>query len=153
MICQFCGVEAPTKKVSFYQNIGMLVMRTFKSASGNMCKSCIHKTFWSMEMTNLLLGWWGMISLIVNICIIPWNMIQYLMSLSLEAVPPGAQAPQLTDDVVERLGPHTDNLIQQLDSGEAFDRVADTIAMQAGVTKGQVALYAQALLSASENQQ
>lgn len=153
MICQSCGVEAPTRKVSFYQNIGMLVMRTFKSASGNMCKSCIHKTFWSMEMTNLFLGWWGMISCVVNICIIPWNLIQYLMSLTLEAVPSGAQAPQLTDDVVDRLGPHTDNLIQQLNSGETFERVAENIAMLAGVTKGQVALYTQALMHASQNQQ
>ena len=30
MICQSCGVEAPTKYVAFYQNIGMLVMRTHR---------------------------------------------------------------------------------------------------------------------------
>ncbi len=92
-----------------------------------------------------------MISLIVNVFIIPWNLIQYLLCLPMEAVPPGAQIPQLTDDVVDRLSPHTDSLVAQLNSGETFDRVADNIAMQAGVTKGQVALYVQALMAASEN--
>ena len=152
MICQYCGVEAPTKKVSFHQNIGMLVMRMSKSASGNMCKSCVHKTFWTFELTNLLLGWWGVISFVMNVCIIPWNLIQYLMCLPMEAVPPGAQVPQLNEDVVDRLKPHTDNLFEQLNSGETFERVAENIAMQAGVTKGQVALYTQAIIAASQNE-
>lgn len=39
MICQSCGVEAPTKYVAFYQNIGALVMRFTRSAEGRMCKS------------------------------------------------------------------------------------------------------------------
>jgi len=151
MICQFCGIEAPTKKVSFHQNIGMLVMRMSKSASGNMCKSCVHKTFWTFEPINLFLGWWGVISVLINVVIIPWNLIQYLLCLPMEAVPPDAQIPQLTDDVVDRLSPHTENLVAQLNSGETFDRVADNIAMQAGVTRGQVALYVQALIAASEN--
>jgi hypothetical protein len=153
MICQFCGVEAPTKKVSFHQNIGMLVMRMSKSASGNMCKSCVHRTFWSFETINLFLGWWGVISLIMNVFIIPWNLIQYLLCLSMEPVPPGAQVPQLTEDVVDRLRPHTESLVDQLNSGETFDRVAENIAMQAGVTKGQIALYVQAMIAASQNKQ
>jgi len=40
-----------------------------------------------------------------------------------------------------------------LNSGESFDRIADNIAMVAGVTKGQVTLFTQALLAASQNQQ
>ena len=35
MICQACGVEAPTKYVEFYQNIGAIFMRFHKSIQGN----------------------------------------------------------------------------------------------------------------------
>ena len=58
MICQCCGVEAPTKYVAFYQNIGALVMRFTNSMEGNLCKSCIHSTFWKFTLTNTTLGWW-----------------------------------------------------------------------------------------------
>lgn len=150
MICQFCGVEAPTKKVSFHQNIGMLVMRTFKSASGRMCKNCIHKNFWTMELTNLTLGWWGVISFITNVFIIPWNLIQYLICLPLESVPVGAQVPQLTDSAVQQLEPYTQDLIDQLNSGEQFERVSENIGMKAGVSPGTVAIYVQALAAASQ---
>ncbi len=126
-------------------------MHMSKSASGHMCKSCVHRTFWSFEMTNVFLGWWGVISAFINVVIIPWNLIQYLLCLSMEAVPPGAEPPRLTDEVVERLRPQTDNLIAQINSGEAFERVAETVALQAGVTKGQVALYLQALLAAPQD--
>jgi hypothetical protein len=38
-----------------------------------------------------------------------------------------------------------------LNRGDDFERVAENIAMEAGVTKGQVALYIHALIAASQN--
>jgi hypothetical protein len=43
--CQSCGVEAPTKYVEFYQNIGALFMRFSKSIKGILCKNCINHCF------------------------------------------------------------------------------------------------------------
>jgi hypothetical protein len=69
----------------------------------------------------------------------------------MEPVPPGAVQPELTEEVVQRLQSRTDKLIDQLNRGDDFERVAENIAMEAGVTKGQVALYIHALIAASQN--
>lgn len=151
MFCQVCGVEAPTKYVAFYQNIGALVMRFSKTAQGNMCKSCISSTFWQYTLTSLVLGWWGLISLIVNPYFIVNNVFRYLFSLGLEPVPPNAVQPELTEEVLERLSPLTDELIEQLNSGDDFERVVESISMKARASKGQVALYIQALIAASQD--
>lgn len=150
MICRACGVEAPTKYVAFYQNIGALVMRFSRSVEGSMCKSCIHSTFWQFTLTTLLLGWWGVISFIVTPFFILNNVFRCVFCLGLEPVPPDAVRPQLTDEVVQRLQPLTDELIDQLNRGDDFERVADNIAMKARATKGEVALYVHALVAASQ---
>ncbi len=59
MFCQCCGIEAPTKKVAFYQNVGALVMRFSKSIEGELCKSCIHQNFWAMTTKTFFLGMVG----------------------------------------------------------------------------------------------
>ena len=151
MICQACGVEAPTKYVAFYQNIGALVMRFSRSAEGNMCKSCIHSTFWQYTLTTLVLGWWGVISFIVTPFFILNNLCRYVFCLGLESVPPGAVQPELTEEVFERLQPLTDELIDRLNHGDDFERVVENIAMKARATKGQVALYIHALVAASRD--
>jgi len=152
MICQACGVEAPTRYVAFYQNIGLLVMRLSRSVEGNLCKSCIHGAFWRMTAITLLFGPWGMISLIVSPCFILNNVIRYLLCLGMEPVPFGAAPPSLSEDVVHRIEPYTEDLIAQLNSGEEFQRVTENIAMKAGVSKGQVALYLHALAAAADRQ-
>src|SRR4029077_21272196 len=73
MTCQSCGVEAPTRYVEFHQNIGALVMRFSKSIKGNLCKRCIHRYFWQFTGINLVLGWWGLISFVMNIVFIGNN--------------------------------------------------------------------------------
>jgi hypothetical protein len=151
MICQRCGIEAPTKYVAFYQNIGALVMRFTKSLEGNLCKSCIHSTFWHFTLTNFVLGWWGVISLFLTPCFILNNVIRYVLCLGMDPVPPGAMPPELTDAVLQRLQPLTDELIGQLNRGDDFERIAENIAMKASVTKGQVALYVRALIAASQS--
>jgi len=153
VICQACGLEAPTKNVSFYQNIGLLVMRFHKSISGNLCKSCVHKYFWQFTLTNLVLGWWGIISFIVTPFFILNNVIRYILCLGMEPVPPGAQQARLTEEAVRKLEPHADSIIERLNQGEDFRRVAENTAMNAGVTPAQVLLYINALVQASRQQQ
>ncbi len=152
MICQVCGVEAPTKYMSLHQNIGALVVRFSKSLEGEMCKTCIHKHFWKFTLTNLLLGWWGVISFIITPFLILNNVIRYVLCLGLEPVPPGAQPPHLTEDAVKRLNPHVQSLFDKLNAGEKLPDVAREIADRALVTPGQVVLYARAVAQAQAAQ-
>src|SRR5215208_378525 len=100
MVCQLCGVEAATKYVAFYQNIGALIMRFHKSLKGELCKRCIHQQFWGFALVNVTLGWWGVISLIVTPFFIINNVVRYLMCLSMPPASASASAPQLTDEAI-----------------------------------------------------
>lgn len=153
MICQNCGIEAPTKYVEFYQNIGALFVRFSKSIQGELCKSCIHRHFWSFTGTNLVLGWWGTISFLVTPFFILNNVFRYMTCLGMPGVPLHATKPELTEEAIEKLRPYTDELVSQLHEGGKFKEVAEDIAMKAGVTPGQVACYVQALIAAHEQRQ
>ena len=148
MICQCCGVEAESKHVAFYQNIGALVVRFPKSIEGRLCKSCVHKHFWSMTGTTFFLGWWGAISFLVTPFYLLNNIGRYILCLGMSPVAPGATQPQLSDAVVEKLTPHVGELCDRLNAGEDFAIVATRVAERAGVTPGQVALFTQALVEA-----
>lgn len=152
MICQKCGVEAPTRYVSFHQNIGLLVMRLSNSTEGNLCKSCIHGTFWTYTAINCTLGWWGMISLILTPIFIINNTVRFLGCLGMEPVPPGAVPPVLTEQVIERLNPHVDYIIQSMQSDQDFNQLLANVSARSGASPAQVALYVQALIQASQRQ-
>jgi hypothetical protein len=151
-ICQGCGLEAPTRYVEFYQNIGALVMRFHKSVRGNLCKSCINKYFWSYTLTNLTLGWWGMISLVVTPIFILNNVGRYLLCLRMPPVPPNAPSTVLTSDTVARMKPLSQTLIARLQAGETVDTVVHDLSAQSGASPGQVFLYLQALIAQSKKQ-
>jgi hypothetical protein len=153
MMCQACGVEAPTKYVAFHQNIGLLVMRFSKSVEGDLCKSCVHKYFWQLTGTNLVLGWWGIISFVLNTFFILNNVGRYIFCLGMEPVPPGATQPVLTEEAFQNLKPHTEHLIERMNRGDDFDQIVEDTAMRAAVSPGQVVLYVQAMAAVSENAQ
>ena len=89
MVCQDCGVEAATKHVAFYQNIGALFIRFPKSVEGDLCKTCIHKHFWSTTTITFFLGWWGTISLLVTPFFLLNNLFRYLFCLGMPLCPTG----------------------------------------------------------------
>ena len=152
MICQVCGVEAPTRRVEFYQNIGALVMRFRRSIKGNLCKSCIHKSFWKFTLVNLTLGWWGVISLICTPFFIVNNLVRYIGCLGMPPVPVGAVPPRLTPESITAIQPKQDLLIIRISAGEPLETVAADVAAISGVTPGQVCLYVRALADASRKQ-
>jgi|SRR5262245_20011949 len=141
MICQACGVEAPTKYVVFGRLIGAVVVHFEKTAKGKLCKRCIHKYFWGYTPVSFLLGWWGHFAFILNFVIILNNVIRYLGCLMMRGVPPGAEAPRLDADVMLHLQRHTDEIINRLNEGEKLEDIAEDIGPRAGVTPGQVVLY------------
>jgi hypothetical protein len=141
ILCQSCGIEAPTRQVDFHQNIGMLVMRTCRQIKGMLCKRCVHKHFWKMTGTTLVLGPWGTISVIIAPCFIINNIVRYLTVLGMPAVPPDAKIPTLDAKAIAQLQPLTAVLIQRLNNKEPLADVATDIAKQARVTPGQVVKY------------
>ena len=149
MFCQSCGVEAPTKYVAFYQNIGALVMRFTRTIEGNLCKSCIHRHFWKFTLVNVTLGWWGIHSLIVTPFFLLNNLFRYLFCLGMPSAA-GARRPELTAEAVQRIGPHTEEILARLNRSEPVQALLGDIAARAGVTPGQVALYIHELAAASQ---
>ena len=85
MYCQSCGVDAETRHVAFYQNVGVLIVRFTNKAEGQFCKSCIHRFFWSMTTITLFFGWWGVISFFLTPFFILNNLIRYLGCLGMKS--------------------------------------------------------------------
>jgi hypothetical protein len=142
VICQCCGIEAPSRHVQFHQNIGALVIRFNKSIKGNLCKRCIHRTFWSFNAVNITVGWLGYISLIVAPCFIINNLVYYLGSLGMPATPRDAKRPQLDPRAIERLRPYTEELFRRAGQKEPLADIAASVARQlTDVSPGQVVLY------------
>lgn len=75
--CQLCGSVRQTALVQFRRNVGMLVLRQTRTIHGYMCKTCIGKTFWKFEGLNLLLGPWGIISLIMTPIYLITNIVAF----------------------------------------------------------------------------
>jgi len=177
MNCQLCGCQAPTKHVTFRQNIGALVMRFHKKLEGDFCKSCINQNFWKMTLTTLAVGWLGMISLVVAPIFIIANIVQYLGCLGLPSasatpalvpaapaapraatnLPPAAPqasavAEELTNESIEALNPSVEQIASRLNAGEDMNKVAADIARITGVAPAQVTLYIHALIQSSSQQ-
>ncbi len=142
ILCQSCGIEAPTKYVEFRQNIGMLVMRRHRTIKANLCKPCMSKYFRNMTLTTFFLGPWGTISLILAPTFIIMNLVQYFGAIGMEAVPVSAMVPVLTPEAIAKLKPYTVELGRRLSAGEPLVDIARAIGPQARVTPGTVVKYA-----------
>ena len=152
MICQSCGVEAPTRYVAFYQNIGALLMSFTRSIEGNLCKRCIHRYFWKFTLTNCTLGWWSVHALFFTPFLILNNIGRYAFCLTMDPVPPGATQPELTEAEIERITSHASDLFERLNAGDKLEDVAQVIAERARVTPGQIALYMHLVAEAAEQE-
>lgn len=139
--CQMCGIEAPTRKIEFRQNIGMLFTRKYRTVKGSLCKQCIHRSFWKMTGTTLFLGPWGTISLLVSPVFIVNNIVWYVGSLGMPSVPPDARVPVLDQQAITRLGAHSASIFTRLARGEDLADVARDIARKTGATPGQVVKF------------
>jgi hypothetical protein len=151
ILCQSCGIEAPTKHVEFQQNIGALVMRFSKKYRGHMCKRCVHKYFWQASTTTLFLGPWGTISLIMSPIFLIGNIVTYVGALGMPAVPDGAGVPTLDGGTFDRLMAYRDAIINRLNANEPLASVAASVAAAAGTTPGQVVIFVSHLVQASQS--
>jgi len=76
--CQICGNMRQLALVKFHHNIGMIVLRQTRSIQGNMCKTCMRSKYWEFMGKNLLLGPWGIISVIVTPIYMVTNTVAYV---------------------------------------------------------------------------
>ena len=151
MICQTCGIEAPTRSVQFHAHTGMLIMMRHSQIGGKQCKNCINKHFTQYTGWTALAGWWGMVSFFITPCVLVWNTGLWLSTLGLQAPPPGARPPELTDEAVEKLGPYTERIFDALNGGKKVPEMAEEIGKLAGVSPMQVILYTQAVIQAAKD--
>jgi hypothetical protein len=153
MICQTCGIEAPTQKVLFVQHIGAIVMFFHKRIGGLLCRNCVRKYFGQYTLTTLLLGWWGFISVFATPVVLVINVFNYFRAWRLAPVPADATQPLLTDDAIHRINPLAQSLIDRINNGEKVDTIAVDISRMAAVTPGQVVRYVQALVAQQRQSQ
>lgn len=78
MVCAKCKQDAPLYGVTFRQNIGLIVMHTYKTYSGAYCMKCARSIFWSTFFTNLFLGWWGIKSFFYTFYYMATNINQFI---------------------------------------------------------------------------
>ena len=90
--CQACGACRETRYVTFYQNIGLLVLRLHSTADGNMCWDCINQRFWTMTGLTLAFGWWGVISFFITPFVLINNVARYLGCLRMGSPTPDTRA-------------------------------------------------------------
>lgn len=81
--CKTCGIQAPTKQIEFYQNIGFVVTRQWAKVEGNLCRRCIGAYFRSYTLTTFFLGWWGFVSFFLTPLILLNNVVRYFLSLGM----------------------------------------------------------------------
>jgi hypothetical protein len=81
--CQSCGLPAEIKYIEIYENIGLLIFRVHKSIKGELCKSCINKYFWEYTGKTMLLGWWGVISIMITPFIILNNTFRFITTFGM----------------------------------------------------------------------
>ena len=81
--CDTCRRHAPTKQVTFMQNIGCIVIRFPKTIRGNLCRLCISRFFWRYTLITFFFGWWGVISFFYSLVSIPTNIVGFIGARSL----------------------------------------------------------------------
>jgi len=59
----------------------MLVTRREYSATGELCRSCIHRMYWEFQGKNILLGPWQLKSLLLTPILLVMNTGTYLTAL------------------------------------------------------------------------
>jgi hypothetical protein len=151
-ICQLCGVEAPTRYVAFYQNIGALVMHFHRNIKGYLCKRCINANFWKMTGTTIGIGWLGPHSIIIAPFLVINNIVRYVGTIGMPAVPPGAQRPVVDEAVANKINPILPQVFDLLNQKTELNDIATELAPAVGVSPAQLVSYVIAVIQAQARQ-
>src|ERR1700721_2504412 len=151
ILCQSCGLEAATRYVEYYENIGAIHVRYTQAYKGCFCRTCNHKFFWKSTTTTLFLGWWGIISFFMTISFLIGNIVTFIGSRSLPRVPEDAEQPQLDVGALAMLVAHAQTVVDRLEQGDDISDIARQVAPLADVTPGQAWLYIRELVAHRAN--
>ncbi len=151
-VCQVCGLEAPTRQVVFYQNIGALVMRFHRKIDGHLCKRCINDHFWKMTGITTGIGWLGLHSLIIAPIFIINNLVRYVGALGMPAVPDNAQRPVIDESVATKINPILPQVFDLIKQKTDLNDIATELAPVVGVTPGQFVTYVVGVIRSASRQ-
>jgi hypothetical protein len=145
--CQQCGFEVPTRFVTYFEEVGCIIVRFSKRHAGYFCKTCNRRAFWRSTLITLFFGWWGVVSFFASIFAMIWNTITFLRTISLPRVPANAGPPTMNREIGDKLEPYTPLINDSLTAAVNHSEIAREIAPLAGVTPGQALCYVQAIVT------
>jgi hypothetical protein len=84
-LCEGCGRDVPIRRVALNRHIGAFVVMFHVTYDAFLCKRCISTIFWRYTPVTLLLGWWGILSVIITPLVVLNNLFTYIRSLFMPA--------------------------------------------------------------------
>src|SRR5258708_3075960 len=139
-MCSRCGIEAPTRHVTFRYVVAGVFYYQWQMEESNLCKRCVNRLHWRYTGVTLLGGWLG-ISIVAVPFFVLANLFNYARGLALPRVPKDASAPSLTQEEIERLNQFSVELVSRIDAGEPPDSIAFDLAPKVNATPGQIIFY------------
>jgi hypothetical protein len=137
--CELCGARGPVLHVHYHQNTGMLMMRRYHGVNALCCRSCSAHLFAKMTLHNLVLGWWGMISMVLTPLFIVNNIAYVLASFTL---PDGAS---LSEEALAGQREYALNLLATKDD----ETVIDVLRRATGASESEVRAFIKRLRTAA----
>ncbi|QRN97256.1 hypothetical protein JRI60_51365 [Archangium violaceum] len=140
MRCDLCYQSEPSTYVELHHNVGMIILRRVYTTEGELCRSCLDRSFWHHTLRNLTLGWWGTISFIMTWYYLLSNVVTYVQARSeLRKARPRREAPREAVSGAEArriLEPFEHNVRMRLRDGETPEAIAQDLARFHGVELG-----------------
>jgi hypothetical protein len=138
MRCDLCNESEPTVYVELHHNVGMFFLRREYTTAGELCRSCLHRSFIQHTLYNVTLGWWGTISFFMTWYFLASNLMTYVQGLFElgKARPrrserqPGNASGEEAHRILE---PFEHNVRLRLRTGETREEVARDLARFHGV--------------------
>jgi len=78
--CSRCGRTRCTQHAVFKQNVSYFFGRKERQFSGDLCFSCVSRTFARVELTTLFGTWWGIIGFWLGPLYIVHNLVEYIIA-------------------------------------------------------------------------
>jgi hypothetical protein len=135
--------------VRLRHNVGLLVMRREHETSGRLCRPCLGKAFRRHQLSNLVLGWWGVLSFVLTWVYLVDNCRVYFgakKELARMAQRPGTARFVAEGSASERLLPFRHNVRLRLRRDEDAVRIAADLAQTHQVPLADAEAFVQELI-------
>ncbi|HVY25936.1 MAG TPA: hypothetical protein VHB79_05265 [Polyangiaceae bacterium] len=130
-MCDLCQSGNPSTYVILRHNVGLLIMRQVYQTEGRLCQDCLGRAYRKHQLSNLFLGWWGMISFVLTFVFLIENTRQYFVARrELKRMVERKEASQVVPEGSpgERLAPFRHNVRLRLRRDETPAAIAADLA-------------------------